>query len=308
MFVEYHTDLIYDKNFLFFGSCLIDGFHQHIHYIVDGIDGGQGACQILHSQFSGLGGQCVEMISCFCDEIQEECFLFFFCCRGQFLGNIEVEQFVIQVTKETFTDEFFCHQNFFCIIGEACEGTGFLHQFVFFSADSVGFVDNRFYGCFQLFCQCIQICFFFSSIQFAFDEFAYGMVQVGIRCAAFCQVFEGVGQIQHQDQGIDVMQDAGEIFFDLFQHFIHFLQFFVEFGKFFVIHLMGQNHALLADPFCYFGEIFAVNRVFLRAAEAFKGFQGCGDEFLAFACKSRGQGRLYVVIVFISCHIQGHAF
>jgi len=104
------------------------------------------------------------------------------------------------------------------------------------------------------------------------------------------------------------MQNTGEVFLDLFQHFEHFFQFFIEFGKFLVIHFMGQDHAFLADPFCHFGEVFAVNRVFLRTAEAFKGFQGCGDEFLAFAGKGCGQGCLYIIIVFISCHIQGDAF
>ena len=143
MFVEYHTDFIYDEDFLFFGSCFVDSFHQHIHHIVDGIDGRQGACQVLHRQFSCLDGQSIEMASCFCDEICEEFFLFCFCGRGQVFGDVEVEQFVVQVAEETFTDEFFCHQDFLCIIGEACEGTCFLQQFIFFSADGVGSLPSE---------------------------------------------------------------------------------------------------------------------------------------------------------------------
>jgi len=95
VFVEYHTHFIYDENFLFFGCCFVDGFHQHIHHIMDGIDGRQSACQVLHRQFSCLGRQSIEMASCFCDEGFEQLFLFCFCGRGQVFGDIEVEQFVI---------------------------------------------------------------------------------------------------------------------------------------------------------------------------------------------------------------------
>ena len=141
--VEYHTYLIYDENFLFFGCCFIDGFHHHIHYIMYGVDGRQSACQVLHCQFSCLRGQSIEMASCFCDECFEQLFLFCFCRRGQIFWNIEVEQFIIQITEEAFADEFFCHQNFLCIIGESCEGTCFLQQFIFFSADGICFIDDR---------------------------------------------------------------------------------------------------------------------------------------------------------------------
>ena len=65
VFVKYHTYFIYDENLLFFGRSLVDGFHQEIHHIMDRIDGRQGACQVLHCQFSCPGGQSIEMLSCF---------------------------------------------------------------------------------------------------------------------------------------------------------------------------------------------------------------------------------------------------
>ena len=39
MFVEYHTDFIYDENFLFFGSCFVDSLHQlFLLASVDGVE------------------------------------------------------------------------------------------------------------------------------------------------------------------------------------------------------------------------------------------------------------------------------
>ena len=48
---EYHADFIHDENFLFLGGRLIDGFHHHIHDIMDRIDGGQSTGQVLHRSF-----------------------------------------------------------------------------------------------------------------------------------------------------------------------------------------------------------------------------------------------------------------
>lgn len=62
---EYHADFIYDENFLFFGGSLVNGFHHHIHHIMDRIDRGQSTGKVLHRQFSCLSGQGIEMVSCF---------------------------------------------------------------------------------------------------------------------------------------------------------------------------------------------------------------------------------------------------
>lgn len=170
VFVEYHTDLIHNQNLLFLGGCFIDGFHHHIHHIMDGIDRGQSTCQILHCQLSGLGRQGVEVVSCFCDKRIKEGFLFLCGCGRQILGNIEVEQFIVQITEEAFADEFLCHENLFGIRGEAGEGACLLHGFIFFLTDGICFINDRLNGCLQLLCEGIQISRFFGQSQLIADE------------------------------------------------------------------------------------------------------------------------------------------
>ena len=131
------------------------------------------------------------------------------------------------------------------------------------------------------------------------------MIQIGIGGTALCDVRKGIGEIEQENQGIDIVQDAGEIFLNLLQCFKGFFEFLIEICKLLIGKLMRQNHALLSNPFCEFGEILAIQGVFLRTAKALEGFQRSIDKIPAFACKSGIQRGTDGVIIFIPCHIEG---
>ena len=194
VFVEYHTDLIHNQNLLFLGGCFVDGLHYHIHHIMDSIDRGQSTCQILHCQLSGLGRQGVEVVSCFCNKRIKEGFLFLCGCGRKLLRDIEMEQFIVQITEEAFADEFLCHENLFGIRGEAGEGACLLQGFIFFLTDGICFINDRLNGCLQLLCEGIQISRFFGQSQLIADEIADDMIQIGIGSTALCDVREGIGE------------------------------------------------------------------------------------------------------------------
>ena len=305
VFVEYHTDLIHNQNLLLLGGGFINRLHQHIHHVMDGIDRGQGTCQILHCQLSGLGRQGVEVVSCFCNKRIKEGFLFLCGCGRKLLRDIEMEQFIVQITEEAFADEFLCHENLFGIRGEVGEGACLLQGFIFFLTDGICFINDGLNGCLQLLCEGIQISRFFSQSQLIADEIADDMIQIGIGGTALCDVREGIGEIEQENQGIDIVQDAGEIFLNLLQCFKGFLELLIEICKLLIGKLMRQNHALLSNPFCEFGEILAIQGVFLRTAKALEGFQRSIDKIPAFACKSGIQRGTDGVIIFIPCHIEG---
>ena len=172
VFVEYHTDLIHNQNLLLLEGGFINRLHQHIHHVMDGIDRGQGTCQILHCQLSGLGRQGVEVVSCFCNKRIKEGFLFLCGCGRKLLRDIEMEQFIVQITEEAFADEFLCHENLFGIRGEVGEGACLLQSFIFFLTDGICFINDRLNGCLQLLCEGIQISRFFGQSQLITDEIA----------------------------------------------------------------------------------------------------------------------------------------
>ena len=200
--LEYHAHFVYDQCFLLQRRSGVDGVCNHFHDFRYTVNRGQCAHQSLHCNFSCLYRQCFQRAACFLDKISKECFLFFFCSHRKIFWQMELEQFVIEIAEEAFPNEIFCHKDFLGVFCEVGKCIHLLQQFIFFFADGVCFVDNRFYSLFQLFVQCIQISFPFGFVQFACQKFADGMIQVAVCRIAFCQVCKAVCQVEQQNQRV----------------------------------------------------------------------------------------------------------